>query len=70
MGKDKIGDTSGAIADYDRAISINSSAHEVYYNRGFSRLKMGDKQGACADWKKASHLGFKQGDEALAKYCQ
>jgi tetratricopeptide (TPR) repeat protein/S1-C subfamily serine protease len=46
----------GAIADYDKAISLNPNYADAYNNRGNTRKALGDKQGAIADYDKAISL--------------
>src|SRR5947209_14999987 len=50
------GDLDGAIADYDRAISLNPTYALAYYNRGIARGDKGDLNGAIADYTKAVEL--------------
>ena len=58
------GDYYGAISDYTKAIEINPKKMKAYGNRGISKEKIGDLEGACNDWRKASSLG----DERAAKW--
>jgi tetratricopeptide (TPR) repeat protein len=53
FAKSDSGDNQGAIADYDKAISINPAYPEAYNNRGYVKQKLGDNQGAIADYEKA-----------------
>ena len=46
-------DYQGAIEDYSRAIAIDSSFAEDWYNCGRSRSLLGDLQGALADLNQA-----------------
>ena len=50
-------DYYGAIADFTKAIEINPNFANAYNNRGVTKEKNGDLNGACADWRKASSLG-------------
>src|SRR5436190_22500481 len=50
------GDLDGAIADYDRAISLSPAYALAYYNRGIARGDRGDREGAIADYNKAVEL--------------
>ena len=47
------GDLDGAIADFNKAISINPNISEVYNNRGNARNDKGDLDGAIADFNTA-----------------
>ncbi|MGB3205646.1 MAG: tetratricopeptide repeat protein [Crinalium sp.] len=57
-GLDKVGkgDFTGAIALYDRAISLNPNLAEAYNNRGLARSKLQDFTGAIADYDRAISL--------------
>jgi hypothetical protein len=39
-----------------------SNLSELYYYRGLSKYKIGDKEGACLDWSEAGEL--------IKEYCQ
>src|SRR5437773_234183 len=49
-------DIVGAIADYDRAISIDSNYAEAYLNRGKARRAAGDLDGAIEDYEMTAGL--------------
>jgi len=53
----KIKEYQKALADFNRAISIDPENQEAYNNRGWSKKYLGDFKGACADWKKSKKLG-------------
>ncbi len=57
-GLDKVakGDFNGAIALYNRAISLNPNLAEAYNNRGLARSKQQDFTGAIADYDRAISL--------------
>ena len=42
----------------------------AYFNRGNSKLNIGDKKGACEDWKKALELGAEYAKERLEEHCE
>ena len=44
------GDFDGALADYDRALSLDPKAVEVFYRRGLAHQAKGDLAGAIADY--------------------
>jgi len=50
------GDLAGAVADLDRAISLNPAAPEYYDVRGELRTVLGDPAGAAADAERAAKL--------------
>ena len=60
----KSGDNRAAIADYNKALEIDSQLAVAYLNRGISKENDGNLTGACADWREASALG----DEIAAKW--
>ena len=52
----QLGDTAGALADYDAAV-VREQRHPLpWFNRGTSRMKAGDWKGAVADLEKALAL--------------
>jgi tetratricopeptide (TPR) repeat protein len=57
-----LGDKQRAIADFERAIRLNPSYAEAYYNRGNAHSEFGKKQDAIADFKKAASLFKEQGN--------
>ncbi|HIA06627.1 MAG TPA: tetratricopeptide repeat protein [Flavobacteriales bacterium] len=46
-----------AIADFDKAIEIAPKNQEAYNNRGWAKHGLGDKKGACKDWKYSKKMG-------------
>jgi len=62
MKKAEAGNTKGAIADYTKAISMNSHFTEAYQNRGVAKYKLNDLQGALADFTKAIELDTMNSD--------
>jgi len=51
-----LGDDSGAIADYNKAIEIKPDYAEAYVNRGVARGNLGDYEGEIADYNKAIEI--------------
>ena len=49
-------DIAGAIADYDRAISIDPKFADAYLNRGKAKRAAGDLDGAIADYEVMAEL--------------
>ena len=58
--KYEVGNYQGAIADYNKAISINPQNAVAYANRSILKKKQGDLDGSCSDGKKAASLGNNQ----------
>ena len=57
--KSKLEDYYAAIYALNKSIKLNSSDPDVYVNRGNAKYSIGDKKGACDDFKKAISLGHK-----------
>ena len=49
-------DTTGAIADYTKAIELGSTNPAAYNNRGNARVENKDRDGAIADYTRAIEL--------------
>ncbi|NEP84120.1 MAG: DnaJ domain-containing protein [Okeania sp. SIO3B3] len=56
VAKSQLGDYQGAIADYTKALEINSNWAEVLYHRGFASYKLQDYRSADIDYTKALFL--------------
>ena len=56
-----------ALRDCDIALSINSKNEIAYDSRGDVKLALGDKQGACSDYKSAITNGYKQREKYLSR---
>ena len=46
-----------ALEDFDKAIEIEPKNQEAYNNRGWAKHGLGDKKGACKDWKFSKKMG-------------
>ena len=66
-------DYKSSVNDYTKAIALNTDyPGEVYYSRAVSKSKMAepDREGVCADFKKARELGFDiDTDKMIEEYC-
>ena len=51
-----MGDPDGAIADYSRAIELDSDDADAYYSRGNAKSELGDHYGAIADYSRTIEL--------------
>ncbi len=58
-----------AIKDFTKAINLMPDYAKAYYNRGVTYRILDDIKNSCADWRKASELGYKDADELIEKYC-
>ena len=59
-----------AVSDYSMFLDIDPYNGYVYAKKGFARLKLGDKKGACSDWRKAKRYGSYDAVRYLEKYCE
>jgi tetratricopeptide (TPR) repeat protein len=50
------GDMDGALADFNKAIELNPSLAQPYYNRGNVKAENNDLNGAIADYTKTIEL--------------
>lgn len=46
-----------ALTDLNKALDIDPENTEAYNNRGWAKKFMGDKKGACKDWKESKKKG-------------
>ncbi|MCD4834025.1 MAG: tetratricopeptide repeat protein [Bacteroidales bacterium] len=58
-----------AIRDYSMYLDIEPYNGDIYAKKGFARLKLGDKKGACSDWEKGKRYGSYEAIVYLEKYC-
>ena len=63
-------DFKNALLYFDDAMDYHNSDIDILYNRGICKLQLGDKVGACTDWKRIKELGKPDADELLTKYCK
>ena len=59
-----------AFEDYSKAIELNPSFAEAYYNRGIIQIFMKDTRKGCLDISKAGELGITEAYEVLKRYAQ
>tara|TARA_B100000287_G_C20445214_1_gene707245 strand:+ start:256 stop:735 length:480 start_codon:yes stop_codon:yes gene_type:complete len=57
-----LGDYSGAISDYNKAIEINPRDADAYYNRGIAKGKSKDLSGAIVDFTKVIEINPREAD--------
>ncbi len=58
-----------SIRDYSMYLDIEPYNGDIYAKKGFARLKLGDKKGACSDWEKGKRYGSYEAIVYLEKYC-
>ncbi len=51
-------DLKGVVSDCNQAISLDPKNKNAYFLRGLARYELGEKEQACADFRKAIELGF------------
>lgn len=66
----QLGMTEEALKGYENAIKLDKNYGQAYLNRGFLKLAMKKKKGACEDFKLANLLQYKGADQALDQYCK
>lgn len=61
-----------ALSDFDKAITLNPQNANNFYNRAILHYKegAGDTPKACADWKQAEALGFKDNNRYYERFCK
>jgi tetratricopeptide (TPR) repeat protein len=58
-----------AIVDYNKVIDLDPENGTAFLNRGNTKLSMGDKKGACQDWKIAVSLGIDEAQDYIDEEC-
>ena len=60
-----------ALADFNQALKLNPGKTNagIYLGRGISKLYLGDKTGACEDWRTASAGGANDAAALITEYC-
>lgn len=58
----KLGDTTGAIADVTQAIQLDPQYAEAYHQRGLLHAELGNRQAAVDDLREAAKFYFELGD--------
>lgn len=53
VAKSRSGDLEGALADFDKAVSLGDAVSWVYVERAETKWRLNDKQGAIADYEKS-----------------
>ena len=70
----RTGDHQGAIETFSKFISKYSKnpnyVSTAYFNRGLSKDFLGDRKGACTDWREALKLGNISVVFRISQYCE
>ena len=61
---------SEALADFNQALKLKPDNAGVHLGRGISKLYLGDKTGACEDWRTASVRGATDAAALITEYCK
>jgi tetratricopeptide (TPR) repeat protein len=61
---------SEALADFNQALKLNPDNGGIHLGRGISKFYLGDKTGACEDWRMASARGATNAAALIAEYCK
>jgi TolA-binding protein len=62
-------DLKGAIDSYTEAIKLDSTGYQAIESRGNCFKELGQKEKACADFRKAADLGDLRMYDVIKKYC-
>ena len=70
----RTGDHQGAIETFSKFINKYSKnpsyVSPAYFNRGLSKDFLGDRKGACSDWREALKLGNMSVVFRISQYCE
>jgi tetratricopeptide (TPR) repeat protein len=61
---------SEALADFNQALKLNPDNAGIHLGRGISKFYLGDKTGACEDWRMASARGATDAAALITEYCK
>jgi tetratricopeptide (TPR) repeat protein len=67
--KEEEKDFMSALDSYSQAIKFDSSNYFLFNNRGNCFKQMGQREKACADFRKAADLGYVKVYEIIKNYC-
>lgn len=70
MAKSRLEDYRGAIVDVNKGINIDPENAYFYYLRGFSKVKLGEKDSGCLDLSKAGEMGYGDAYDYIKNLCQ
>ena len=63
-------DYRAALADYDKAIELNPAFAEAYFNRGLTRIFLGNNKQGIADLSKAGELGIVSAYNVIKRFTE
>lgn len=67
---EKLKNYEAAIQDYTRVIEMKQNLANAYYLRGQATARLGKKEEACVDWKKAAELGHEEAKGVIVYNCE
>jgi len=70
ISEGKKGNYKEAMDFFTKALAEAPEFNEAIVNLGNCKHAMGDREGACAEWKKAAALGSKSAQSLIDKYCK
>ena len=59
-----------AIEDFSKAITLQSEYAEAYDLRGLCKAELGDKEGACEDWRISFEKGYDPAFKLIEIFCE
>jgi tetratricopeptide (TPR) repeat protein len=59
-----------ALADFNEALELNPNNGGIHLGRGIAKFYLGDKTGACQDWRVASARGVTNAAALITEYCK
>jgi len=67
---EKLKNYEAAIQDYTRVIEMKQDLANAHYLRGQATARLGKKEDACVDWKKAAELGHEEAKGVIVYNCE
>ena len=67
---EKLEQYEAAVQDYTRVIEMKENLANAHYLRGQATARLGKKEDACVDWKKAAELGHQEAKGVIVYNCK
>ena len=64
-----LGEYFPAIDDYTKAIQLDGTYSEAYFNRGVAFLLANNRSDACTNLEESVRLGYEEGEERMQYFC-
>jgi tetratricopeptide (TPR) repeat protein len=68
--RERLQEADSALSDMAMSLDINPNQPDLYMDRARIRYAIGDKEGACHDWRKALELGSAEATDKIYRYCR